>query len=219
MGKIRVLIADDHGIVRAGIRLLLAEQADMVVVGEAGSGWEAIVQATRLEPDIVLMDIAMGDLSGLEATQEIKERVPNVGVVALTMLDREEICFAMLRAGAMGYVLKKSEPEELLAAIRAVNRGEAYLCPSVTKAVLTDFLTHGTEQANSRYDSLTLREKEVLHMIADGKTSREIAEVLHLSIKTIEKHRASVMRKLELHNLTEVIKYAIRKGLIDVDEY
>jgi two-component system response regulator NreC len=197
----------------------LRQYSDIEVVGEASDGWDAIVQTTQLQPDIVLLDIAMGDLNGLEAAQEIKERVPNVKVLALTMLDREEICFAMLRAGAMGYVLKKSEPEELLAAIRAVNRGEAYLCPAVTKAVLTDFLTHGTEQANSRYDSLTLREKEVLHMIADGKTSREIAEVLHLSIKTIEKHRASVMRKLELHNLTEVIKYAIRKGLIDVDEY
>lgn len=218
MGKIRVLIADDHSIVRAGIRSLLEDQADIEVIGEASSGWEAIEQATHLQPDVVLMDIAMGDLSGLEATQEIRERAPEVNVLALTMHDREEYFFAMLKAGALGYVLKESEPDELLAAIRAVHSGEAFLSPSVTKAVLKDYLAQHTGQAQSRYDRLTLREKEVLRLTAEGKTAREMAEMLHLSMKTIEKHRASVMRKLELHNLSELIKYAIRKGLIDVDE-
>ena len=218
MSKIRVLIADDHSIVRAGIRSLLEGHAGIEVVGEAGSGWEAIEQAVHLEPDVVLMDIAMGDLSGLEATQEIKERVPHVNVLALTMHDREEYFFAMLQAGALGYVLKESEPDELLAAIRAVHRGEAFLAPSVTKAVLEDYLTQRTDQAKSRYDSLTLREKEVLRLAAEGKTTREIADMLRLSAKTIEKHRASMMRKLELQNLSELIKYAIRQGLIDMDE-
>ena len=217
MSKIRVLIADDHSIVRAGVRSLLEGYAEFEVVGEAGSGWEAIELATRLQPDVVLMDIAMGDLSGLEATQEIKERSPNVNVLALTMYDREEFFFAMLKAGALGYVLKESEPEELLAAIRAVHQGEAFLSPSVTRAVLEDYLVQGTSQAQSRYDSLTLREKEVLRLTAEGKSTREIADMLHLSIKTIEKHRVRMMRKLELSNLSDLIRYAIRKGLIEVD--
>ena len=217
MSKIRVLIADDHIIVRAGVRSLLEGHAEFEVVGEAGSGWEAIELATRLQPDVVLMDIAMGDLSGLEATQEIKERTPNVNVLALTMYDREEFFFAMLKAGALGYVLKESEPEELLAAIRAVHQGEAFLSPSVTRAVLEDYLAQGTSQAQSRYDRLTLREKEVLRLTAEGKSTREIADMLHLSVKTIEKHRVSMMRKLELSNLSDLIRYAIRKGLIEID--
>lgn len=218
MSKIRVLIVDDHGIVRAGIRSLLEDQADIEVVGETGSGWKAIELALRLQPDVVLMDIAMGDLSGLEATQEIRERAPDVNVLALTMHDREEYFFAMLKAGALGYVLKESEPDELLAAIRAVHRGEAFLSPYVTKAVLEDYLAQRTDQAQSRYDSLTLREKEVLRLAAEGKTTQEMADMLHLSPKTVEKHRSSMMRKLELHSLSELIKYAIRKGLIEVDE-
>jgi two-component system response regulator NreC len=218
VSKIRVLIVDDHGIVRAGIRSLLEDQADIEVVGEAGSGWKAIELATHLQPDVVLMDIAMGDLSGLEATQEIRERAPDVNVLALTMHDREEYFFAMLRAGALGYVLKESEPDELLAAIRAVHRGEAFLSPAVTKAVLEDYLTQRTDQAQPRSDNLTLREHEVLRLAAEGKTTREIAEMLHLSAKTIEKHRSSMMRKLGLQSLPDLIKYAIRKGLIEVDE-
>lgn len=218
MNKIRVLIADDHRLVRAGVRSLLEGHADVEVVGEAGSGWEAIELATRLQPDVILMDIAMGDLSGLEATQEIRERNPCINVLALTMHDREEYFFAMLKAGALGYVLKESEPYELLAAIRAVHRGEAFLTPSVTKAVLEDYLVQRTDQAQSRYDSLTLREKEVLRLAAEGKTTREMAKMLHLSVKTVEKHRASMMRKLELQSLPELIKYAIRRGLIEVGE-
>jgi two-component system response regulator NreC len=164
------------------------------------------------------MDIAMGDLSGLEATQEIKERSPQVNILALTMHDREEYFFAMLKAGALGYVLKESEPHELLLAIRAVQRGEAYLSPAVTKAVLEDYLAQGTGQAPSRYDSLTLREKEVLRLAAEGKTTPQIADMLYLSVKTVEKHRASMMQKLGLQSLPELIKYAIRKGLIEMEE-
>jgi len=160
----------------------------------------------------------MGDLSGLEATQEIKERAPAVNVLALTMHDREEFFFAMLKAGALGYVLKESEPDELLTAIRVVHQGEAFLSPSVTKTILEDYLAQDTVQTKSRYDSLTLREKEVLRLTAEGKSTREMANMLHLSIKTIEKHRVSLMNKLELHNLSELIKYAIRKGLIEVND-
>ncbi len=218
MSKIRVLIVDDHGIVRAGIRSLLEDYADIEVVGEAGSGWKAIEQTIRLQPDVVLMDIAMGDLSGLEATQEIKERAPDVNVLALTMHDREEYFFAMLRAGALGYVLKESEPHELLAAIRAVHRGEAFLSPVVAKAVLEDYLAQRTHQAQPHPGDLTLREQEVLRLAAEGKTTREMAEMLHLSVKTVEKHRASMMHKLGLQSVPDLIKYAIRKGLIEVDE-
>jgi two-component system response regulator NreC len=216
--KIRVLIADDHRLVRAGIRSLLEDYADIEVIGEAGSGCEAIEQAARLQPDVILMDIAMGDLSGLEATQEIRERMPRINVLALTMHDREEYFFAMLKAGALGYVLKESEPDELIAAIRAVYSGEAFLSPGVTKAVLEDYLTQHSKQTESRYDSLTLREKQALRLAAEGKTTREMADRLHLSVKTVEKHRASMMRKLELQSLPQLIKYAIRKGLIEVDD-
>ena len=218
MSKIRVLIADDHSIVRAGVRSLLEGQANIEVVGEASNGWEAIELATQLQPDVVLMDIVMDDLNGLVATQEIKERVPAVHVLALTMHDREEFFFAMLKAGALGYVLKGSEPNELLTAIEVVYRGQPFLSPSVTKAVLEDYLARRPTHLKSRYDCLTLREKEVLHLTAEGKTTREVAEMLHLSVKTVEKHRAKVMQKLALHNLSELIKYAIRKGLINVEE-
>jgi len=218
VSKIRVLIVDDHSLVRAGIRLLLEGHTDIEVVGEAGTGWEAIEQATDLQPDVVLMDIAMSDLSGLEATREIRERTPQSRVLALTMHDREEYFFAMLEAGALGYVLKESEPDELLAAIRAVHRGEDFLSPTVTKVVLTDYLAQRAGQSQSRYNALTLRERDVLHLAAEGKTTREIGDMLHLSVKTVEKHRASMMRKLELQNLSGLIKYAIRMGFIEVDE-
>ncbi len=218
MSKIRVLIADDHAIVRAGIRSLLDGQPNIEVIAEASNGCQAIELATRLQPDVVLMDIVMGDLDGMVATQEIKERAPEVKVLALTMHDREEFFFAMLKAGALGYVLKGSEPNDLLTAIEMVQRGEPFLSPAVTKAVLADYLGRSSSQDTSGYDSLTLREKEVLHLTAEGKTTREMAELLHLSVKTVEKHRARMMEKLELQNLTELIKYAIRKGLIDVDE-
>ena len=218
MNKIRVLIADDHSLVRAGIRMLLEGHHDIEVVGEAGSGHEVVEQAVRLEPDVVLMDIAMGDLSGMEATQQIKERAPATRVLALTMHDREEYFFAMLQAGALGYVLKESQPEELLAAIRAVYQGEAYLSPAVTKAVLTDYLAQRTGQNQSPYDSLTLREKEILRLVADGRTTRDIGDLLCLSEKTVEKHRASLMHKLGLQSLSQLVKYAIRKGLIEMDD-
>lgn len=217
MDKIRVLIADDHGIVRAGIRSLLEPHEDIEVVGEAADGWEAVDQAIRLRPDVVLMDIAMPGLRGLEATREIRQCLPDVRVLALTVHDREEYFFAMLKAGASGYVLKEGEPEELLAAIRAAHRGDAFLSPAVTKAVLEDYLMRRGEELTSDYDRLTLREKEVLQLVAEGKTTREIAEVLCLSVKTVEKHRSSMMKKLGLQSFHELIKYAVRKGLIEVE--
>jgi DNA-binding NarL/FixJ family response regulator len=218
MPKIRILIADDHGIVRAGIRSLVEHQPDMEVIGEAADGWEAVTLATHLCPDVVLMDIAMPGLRGIEATQEIHQRVPQVRVLALTMHDREEYFFAMLQAGASGYVLKESEPEELLTAIRAVYQDEAFLSPAVTKVVLGDYVANRREGTITAFERLTLREKEVLQLAAEGKTTRDIAEVLYLSVKTVEKHRAAMMHKLGLRSTSELIKYAISKGLIDVED-
>lgn len=217
MDRIRVLIADDHGIVRAGIRSLLEAHEDIEVVGEAADGWEAVEQAMRLKPDVVLMDIAMPGLRGFEATREIRERLPQVRVLALTVHDREEYFFAMLKAGASGYVLKEGEPEELLAAIRAAHQGDAFLSPAVAKAVLDDYLARRDEDRTDDYDRLSLREKEVLQLVVEGKTTREIAEVLCLSVKTVEKHRSSMMKKLGLQSFHGLIKYAVRKGLIEVE--
>lgn len=217
MDRIRVLIADDHGIVRAGIRSLLEAHEDIEVVGEAADGWEAVEQAIRLRPDVVLMDIAMPGLRGFEATREIRQRLPQVRVLALTVHDREEYFFAMLKAGASGYVLKEGEPEELLAAIRAAHQGDAFLSPAVTKAVLDDYLARRDEDRTDDYDRLSLREKEVLQLVVEGKTTREIAEVLCLSVKTVEKHRSNMMKKLGLQSFHGLIKYAVRKGLIEVE--
>jgi two-component system response regulator NreC len=187
----------------------------MEVVGEAADGWEAVHQATRLRPDVVLMDIAMPGLRGMEATEEIHERLPDVRVLALTMHDREEYFFAMLRVGASGYVLKEGAPEELLTAIRAVHSGEAYLSPAATRLILEDYLVRHGEGEGTSFDRLTLREKEILQLAAEGKTNREIAGLLSVSIKTVEKDRSSMMHKLGLRNLSDLIRYAIRKGLIE----
>lgn len=215
--KIRVLIADDHGIVRAGIRALLQGHPDIQVIGEAANGWEAVEQAIRLQPDVVLMDVAMPGLRDMEATQEIHQRAPMVQVLALTMHDREEYFFAMLQAGACGYVLKEGEPEELVAAIRAAHRGEAFLSPAVTKAVLKDYLSRRPPDRTDEYEQLTLREKEVLQLTAEGKRTREVAEILCLGIKTVEKLRSSLMKKLGLQSLSELTRYAIRQGLITAE--
>jgi DNA-binding NarL/FixJ family response regulator len=216
MQSIRVLIADDQGIVRAGIRSLLEPHEDIRVVGEAADGWQAVEEAIRLEPDVLLMDISMPRLRGIEATSEIHQRLPQVRILALTVHDREEYFFAMLKAGGSGYVLKEGEPEELIAAIRAVYRGEAYLSPLVTRSVLDDYLGRRGKEVTSAYDHLTLRQKEVLQLVVSGKTTREIAEILGLSVRTVEKHRSSMMKDLGLQNLPELMTYAMRKGLIDV---
>lgn len=214
MSKIRVLIADDHGIVRAGLRSLLEAEADMEVVGEATTGREAVEAACALQPDVVLMDIGMPGMSGLEATRELKKRAPAVRILTLTIQESEEYFFAMLKAGASGYILKESEPQELLSALRAVHQGGAFLSPAVAKVVLEGYVTPKTSQPAG----LTEREGEVLRLAAQGYTNRQIAESVYLSIKTVEKHRASMMDKLGLHGRQELIRYALRKGLIEMDD-
>ncbi|MBI4321777.1 MAG: response regulator transcription factor [Chloroflexi bacterium] len=212
----RVLIADDHAIVRAGIRLLLESQPDMEVVGEAHDGEEAVRAAQELTPDVVLMDIAMPGVSGLEATKLIKEKNQGIQVLALTMLENERYFFEILHAGAAGYVVKGASPAELISAIRAVHQGQSYLYPSLAKRLLDDYLKRVEKgEEKDSYDGLTEREREVLKLIAEGRTGREIADALCLSINTVERHRANLMGKLNMHSRAELIKYAIRKRLID----
>ena len=218
MPKIRVLVADDHTLFRKGIVGLLSAQPDMEVVGEASSGEEAVRETSKVLPDVVLMDIGMPGVNGLEATREIRKKAPKVRVLVLTMHDREDYLFQALRAGAAGYVLKGADVQDLLSAIRSVNDGEVYLYPTVTKKLLADYLRR-VESGDNRasYDGLTDREREVLGLIAQGKTLPEIAQGLYLSLHTVQTHRDHIMKKLDLHTKAELIKYAIRKGLVDSD--
>jgi DNA-binding NarL/FixJ family response regulator len=217
MSKIRVLICDDHTILREGIRLLLNSQPDMQVVGEASNGRDAVVQANALKPAVILMDIAMPLLNGLEATKQIHRDNPNARVLVLTMYESDEYVAQMLQAGATGYVLKKVAGSELIHAIRAVEQGEAFLYPSITKRLVEDYLRRvelGQERASM--DSLTDREREILQLIAEGHTSKAIADLLSLSVRTVQNHRAHVMQKLGIHDRGDLIKYAIQKGIIEL---
>jgi two-component system response regulator NreC len=215
MAKTRILLVDDHAIVRAGLRLLLESQPDMEVVGEAADGTEAFRKARELRPDVVVMDITMPGLSGLEATSRIKAECPDAQVLALTMHQDERYFFQMLHAGASGYVVKGAPPADLIAAVRSVHQGQAYLYPSLARRLLDDYLTRSKEGREA--DDLTDREREVLRLIAEGLTGKEIAELLSLSVHTVERHRQNIMAKLRLHNRAELIKYAIRKGLIELE--
>ncbi|MGI5836787.1 MAG: response regulator [Chloroflexota bacterium] len=213
---IKVLLVDDHAILREGIRALLALSKDIEVVGEAGDGQQAIEQVQQLTPDVVLMDIAMPGLDGLEATRRIKERFKNVKVLILTQHENREYVFPILKAGADGYVLKKAAGTELISAIRAVNEGGAFLYPTVAKTVVEDYLRPDGTVTDRRHPRLTDREIEVLKLVAEGKSNREIADLLCLSPKTVNGHRTNIMDKLDLHNRTELVKYAIRTGLIQL---
>jgi DNA-binding NarL/FixJ family response regulator len=214
--KIRILIADDHTLLRQGIRSLIEDQADIVVVGEAEDGRSAVQLAHTLRPNVILMDIAMPSLNGLEATRQIKREHPEIQILVLTMYEHEEYFRQVLEAGASGYILKRAAASELLAAIHAVYNGEAVLSPSITRMVLEDYLRMDTKAKESEPDSLTGREREVLQLIAEGKTSREIAEILTLSVKTVQSHRTSLMQKLDLHDRGDLIKYAIQKKIIEI---
>jgi DNA-binding NarL/FixJ family response regulator len=207
----RVLIADDHGIVRSGIRLLLERQPDIEVVAEAGDGAEARDLAVRERPDLAILDVKMPKLTGLQATREIKKQAPEVSVLILSMHDDERYLFEALKAGASGYVLKAQADTDLLAAIRAVERGEPFLTPEAQRTLIKDVL----ERGSSGEEELTPREEEIVKLVAEAHTTKEIAELLHLSEKTVENHRANAMRKLGMRDRVELVRYAIRRGLIE----
>lgn len=212
---IRILLADDHAILRDGIRALLSDETDLNVVGEAENGRQALEQARALRPDIVIMDIGMPLLSGLEATTQIRRDVPEARVLILTMHQNEEYLAHVLAAGASGYVLKDVAGRELVSAIRQVAGGEPFFSPSMTKT-LTSLYLHSleAERTHDPYDDLTIREREVLQLVAEGFTNHQIAEMLKLSIKTVKTHRLHLMQKLDLHDRTELVKYAFQKGII-----
>jgi len=213
--KIRLLLVDDHAVVRSGLRMLLANEKDVEIVGEAGSASEAIDLVKSLSPTVVLMDIGLPDKSGIEATQEIRKLYPDIAVVALTIHEDEEYFFKMLEAGARGYVPKRAAPEELITAIRAAAADQVYLYPSLAKLLVRDYLTQESmPEQKSALDQLTSREHEVLALLAEGKNNEEIAEILVISPKTVSRHRENIMRKLNLHSRAELVRYAIRKGII-----
>ena len=219
MSKIRVLLAEDHTIVRKGLRSLLDGEAGIEVVGEAEDGRAAVEHARQLRPDVVLMDIAMPGLNGLEATRQLKRQFPEVKVLVLTMYANEEYIFQILRAGASGYVVKKAAPGELVTAIQTVHRGDFYLSPSISRTVIEEYVRQAEAMAGEdRYERLTPREREVLQLIAEGHANREIGEVLHISVKTVETHRANLMEKLDLHSTAQLTQYAIRKGVVSPDQ-
>lgn len=217
MGKIKILIVDDHSILREGIRVLLEGCGGMEVVGEAADGKEAIEKSRKLEPDLVLMDIAMPGLGGLEAMLEIRKTCPKTRVLVLTQYDNKEYIYRFLKAGASGYVLKKAVSGELISAIRAVHRGSSFLSPDVAPAVIEGYLQKkDKELEEDPYESLTYREKQVLKLIAEGHTNKQIADMLYMSVKTVMGHRTHVMEKLNIHSRTELVKFAIQKGLIEL---
>jgi len=204
-------LVDDHAVVRQGFRMILAAQADMEIVGEAGNGREAIAKAAELHPDVVVMDVAMPELNGIEATRRLAETSPQTRVLALSMHKDSVYVREILRAGARGYLLKDSIDVDFLTAVRAVARGEGYLSPAVSDAVLTDYRKHVSDPL----DLLSSREREVLQMIAEGKTNKDVAGVLNLSVYTVDAHRGRIMEKLNLHSTGELVRFAVRKGLID----
>lgn len=224
MNPTKVLIADDHSLVRAGLRSLVAGISSCQVVGEAGDGLEAINQTAAHHPDVVLMDITMKGLNGIEATTRISKEFPRVRVIILSMHASEEYVIQSLRAGAAGYLLKDSVPAELELAIRSVAGGESYLSPAISKHVVDDYLrrlsskTPETQTNRTPFEQLTPRQREILQLIAEGLSTKEIASHLNLSVKTVETHRTQLMERLDIHEVTGLVRYAIRMGVVSPEE-
>jgi DNA-binding NarL/FixJ family response regulator len=218
MRKIKVLLADDHTIVRKGLLSLLLNQEDIEVVGEAQDGRGALKLVEQLQPHVVVMDITMPLLNGLEATRQIKHHWPEIQVVILTVHTAEEYIFQILQAGASGYIVKQAAPKELIMAIHAAYAGETFLSPSISQTVIQEYIVHArSTSGEDGFNSLTEREHEILQLLAEGRTTRDIAEILVISIKTVETHRANLMHKLDIDNLAALTKYAIRKGVVTLD--
>jgi len=218
MSPVRILLVDDHAVVRAGLRMLLSADPDLEIVGEAETGAQGVRMARDLAPDVVLMDISMPDMNGIEATKRIKASCPSVAVLALTMHEDDQYFFEMLAAGASGYVPKRAAPNDLSAAIYAVKDGGVFLFPSVARLLVSDYLQRVEVEgsAGRPFDNLTDREREVLTHIAQGESNQEIADALCISVKTVNRHRENIMGKLNLHSRVELVHYAIEKGLIEV---
>lgn len=213
-GSVTVFIGDDHAIVREGLRALLALEPRIEVVGEADNGRDAIRQIALLTPDLVLMDLSMPGMNGIEAIRDIRSRCPNVRIVVLTVHRTEEYIRAALEAGANGYVLKESSHAELMIAVRSVMDGKSYLSPVVSEKIIVGYLNRGDVEAKSPWETLTPRERVVLKLIAEGNQNKQIATYLSISVKTVEKHRANMMRKLNLHNAARLTAYAIERHLV-----
>src|ERR1700747_84465 len=215
MRKIRILLADDHQLMRSGIRLMLERESDLSVVGEAGDGREAVALAKSLKPDVVVMDIGMSNLNGIEAAQQMTGDRSEIAVVMLSMHSDERYVLRALKVGAKGYLLKDSAEADLIRAVHAVAEGKSFFSPAVSKVLLDDYVRKlkrsGTEDA---YDLLTPREREVLQLVAEGKSNKEVARLLNLSVYTVETHRSNIMQKLNLKGVPELTLYAVRKGII-----
>jgi two-component system, NarL family, response regulator NreC len=217
--KLRLLLADDHIVVRSGLRMLLQAREDIEIVGEAENGREAVEKVRALQPDVVLMDVQMPDMNGIEATRRIKQVSPATAVLALTMHEDDHYFFEMLHAGASGYVPKRAAPDELIEALHTVHQGNVFLYPSLATRLVQDYLQRAESGDQALvHDDLTPRELEVLTLIAGGLTNAEIADQLVISVKTVDRHRENIMRKLNLHNRIDLVKYALRMGLIDLEE-
>jgi two-component system response regulator NreC len=215
MNPIRVLLADDHTLIRAGLRMVVVSQPDFTVVGEASDGREAVALAEQLKPDVVVMDIGMPSLNGIEACRQIHDSLPGSQVIMLSMHSDEGYVLRALKAGAKGYMLKDSAEADLASAIRAVTAGKSFFSPAVSKILLEDYMRKLKRTgAEDSFDLLSPREREVLQLVAEGKSSKEVANLLSLSVYTVETHRAKLMQKLNLHNIPELILYAVRKGVI-----
>jgi DNA-binding NarL/FixJ family response regulator len=215
LSEIRVLLADDHGVVRKGLRYLLQKSPEMKVVGEAADGREAVAMAEELNPDVVVMDIAMPQLNGIDATAQIVKKNPRTGVIMLSMYSDETYLVRALGVGAKGYLLKDSTESDLVRAVQAVSQGRPFFSPTIAQTLLDDYMRRlRQENLQDSYDLLTDREKEVLQLLAEGKSNKEVATLLNLSLYTVETHRSHLMQKLNLHNTAEIVLYAVRKKII-----
>ena len=221
MSKIRLLLVDDHAVVRSGLRMLLEAQSDMEIVGEAANGSEAIHMVQRKHPDVVLMDVQMPETNGIDATRQIKAVSPETAVLTLSMYENEQYFLEMLKAGASGYVPKRAAPDELVNAIRTVYAGDVFLHPSMAGMLVQNYLGNQSDEPDTEEDDLeklTPREREVLIQIAKGHANSEIAENLYISVKTVDRHRENMMQKLNIHGRIELVKFAIKNGLISLDD-
>jgi two-component system response regulator NreC len=215
MESVRILLADDHSILRDGMRLLLERQPGFAVVGEAGDGREIIELAREHQPDVIVMDIAMPSMNGIEATRRIVEKHPRTGIVILSMHYDESYVLRSLKAGARAYLLKDALKAELITAIRAVAEGRSFFSPKVSRILQEDYVKAlGRKDADDSYELLTDREREILQLVAEGKTNKEIAPILNVSLYTVDTHRTHILQKLNLHSVPELILYAVRKGII-----